>query len=143
VFVENDRNCVRTIEENIRNLLLQASSHKSQAGGLQPVACSLRPEACNMKPEASIIPKDAFEAIPMLAKNNRKFDLVFLDPPYYRGLAEKILQILQDYDILLASGLIGIQHFKKDVLPDKQGKLSLFKQTKYGDTILSFYSQEG
>jgi 16S rRNA (guanine(966)-N(2))-methyltransferase RsmD len=143
VFVENDRNCVRTIESNIHSLMLQVTSSQPQSRVLKPAACSLQPAACSLKPEVSIIPKDVFEVIPMLAKNNRKFDLIFLDPPYYRGLGEKILQIFQDYDILLPSGYIIIQHFKKDSVPEIAGNLVLWRQKKYGDSLLSFYNKKG
>jgi len=122
VFVEKDINCVKVIKENIRSLIPEASICGGQI--------------------TEVISKDVSGIIPMFSEKQRKFDIIFLDPPYYRGLAEKILQLLADYDILLSSGHIGIQHFKKDTLPDKQGKLVLFKQKEYGDTLLSFYQYE-
>jgi len=123
MFVEKERNCIKTIEDNIKTLGFQS-----------PV-----PSAQYIK----IIAKDALKTIPILAQRGQKFDIIFFDPPYYQEIAEKILQLLADYDILLSSGYIGIQHFKKDTLPDKKGKLVLFKRKKYGDTLLSFYRLEG
>jgi 16S rRNA (guanine966-N2)-methyltransferase len=95
------------------------------------------------RPSACLIHKDCMEAVTFFAKNKDKFDLIFLDPPYYMGLAEKTLQRLEDYDILTPSGFVIIQHFKKDRLPEQQGQLILFKQSQYGDTLLSFYRKEG
>jgi 16S rRNA (guanine966-N2)-methyltransferase len=84
---------------------------------------------------------DAMDAVSKLSKRSRRFDVIFADPPYYKGLSEKILQSLDEYDILVhISGFLIIQHFKKDPLPPKQGNLVLFKQAKYGDTVLSFYN---
>ena len=84
---------------------------------------------------------DAMDAVSKLSKRSRRFDVIFADPPYYKGLPEKILQSLDEYDILIhISGFLIIQHFKKDPLPSKQGNLVLFKQSKYGDTVLSFYN---
>ena len=58
------------------------------------------------------------------------------------SLSKKTLQILEAYDILAPNGFIIAQHFKKDILPDNVGKLTLFKQSVYGDTLLSFYKKQ-
>jgi 16S rRNA (guanine966-N2)-methyltransferase len=112
-FVENHRPASLVIEENIQSLGCQA--------------------------RARVICQDAFRAIENFSLKGEKFDLIFLDPPYYKGIAEKILQILGDYDILQKSGYLIIQHFKKDFVAEKAGKLALWRQEKYGDSLLSFY----
>jgi len=131
-LVEYNRECLLAIKKNIESL--------------QAKACSL-------------YPKEAGEAIKALHKDKRKFDLVFLDPPYYKNkiprlrsglaatsdydsLAKKTLQTLSSYDILAPNGFIIVEHFKKDSLPDSIGNLSIFRQTGYGDTKLSFYRKE-
>jgi 16S rRNA G966 N2-methylase RsmD len=81
------------------------------------------------------------EAIKRLNYEGKEFDVIFLDPPYYEGLSKKTLQILSAYDILAPNGLIVVQHFKKDNLPEAVGDLALFKQNRYGDTHLSFYKK--
>jgi 16S rRNA (guanine966-N2)-methyltransferase len=127
VFVEKDRNCSIIIEQNIKSLVSKTGDDPSPAAGL------------GLK--STILTDDAAAAVSRLAKQARKFDLIFADPPYYRGLSEKILQTVDEYDILVhASGFMVIQHFKKDPLPSKQGNLVLFKQSSYGDTVLSFYT---
>lgn len=114
VFVERDSRCIETIEENLSVIRL--------SGYL-------------------VIRLDASKAIEHLAGQKRKFDIIFMDPPYYEGLTKKTLQILGACDILAPSGLIIVQHFKKDNLPETLGVLSLFRQSKYGDTVLSFYKK--
>jgi len=94
---------------------------------------SLKAQACE------IIPKEADEAIRLLCRNKARFDIIFLDPPYRKDLVKKTLQTLSAYDILAPDGLIIVQHFKKDNLPDAPGDLALFRQARYGDTLLSFY----
>ncbi len=113
VFVEIQKQSSQAIEENIKSLGCQARS--------------------------KVICQDVFRAMANFVQENRKFALIFLDPPYYKGLAEKMLQILGGYDILLPSGYVIIQHFKKDFLPKKSGKLVLLRQEQYGDSLLSFY----
>jgi 16S rRNA (guanine(966)-N(2))-methyltransferase RsmD len=114
-LVEYSRDCLFAIKKNIEAFKLFA---------------------CNLYPQ------EAEVAIKRLHKDERKFDIIFLDPPYYIGLSKKTLQILEAYDILAPNGFIVVQHFKKDNLPDTLGDLRLFKQAKYGDTVLSFYRKK-
>jgi len=97
---------------------------------------SLKLKACE------VYPQEAQRAIKTFYKHKRKFDIIFLDPPYYRDLSKKTLQTLGAYDILAPIGLIVVQHFKKDNLPKSLGSLILFKQATYSDTVLSFYKKE-
>jgi 16S rRNA (guanine966-N2)-methyltransferase len=118
-FVEKDRNCSLIIDLNLKSIF-------SKAG--------------NNPPLTTVLTDDSINAVAKFAKQARRFDVIFADPPYYKGLSEKILQSLDEYDILTNSGCLVIQHFKKDPLPPKQGNLVLFKQSKYGDSFLSFFN---
>lgn len=111
-LVEPDHDCLLAIRKNIESLKIKA--------------CSLYPQ-------------EAGRALETLRKEGRKFDIIFFDPPYYDDTAKKILQALGGCDILNQHGFAVVQHFKKDILPDKAGELILFRQSRYGDTILSFY----
>jgi 16S rRNA (guanine(966)-N(2))-methyltransferase RsmD len=114
-LVEYNRDCLMAIKKNI---------------------ASLKPKAC------SLYPLEAEKAVQALFKEKRNFNIIFLDPPYYKDLAKKALQTLSAYDILAPNGFVIIQHFKKDNLPDALGDLALFKQKAYGDTVLSFYRKD-
>lgn len=114
-LVEYNRNCLRAINKNIE---------------------SLKERACQ------IYGQEADDAIRTLGKENKKFDIIFLDPPYYKELTKKTLQTLKAYDILTPYGIIAVQHFKKENLPKESGDLALFKQAKYADTVLSFYRKK-
>ena len=112
VMVEYNRDCLLAIKKNME--------------ALKPLACEL-------------YPKEADLAIKDLDRDERQFDIIFLDPPYYQGLAKKTLQTLEAYDILAHDGFVVVQHFKKEGLSKQEGALVLFKQSKYGYTVLSFY----
>lgn len=115
VFVENMRQSSLALEENIKSL-----------------GCQDR---------VQVICQDVFRAIENIRQKGRKFDLIFADPPYYKGTAEKILQTLGECDILQKSGYIIIQHFKKDSVSEKAGNLALWRQERYGDSVISFYAK--
>lgn len=111
-MVEQDPECALSIRKNVEQLKLKG---------------------------AQLIQKEALSAIQAMHKARKSFDIIFLDPPYYRGFSKKTLQTLRAYDILAPYGFIVVQHFKKDELPQREGSFSLFKQSFYGDTVLTFY----
>lgn len=115
VLVEYNADCLLAIRKNI--------------------IASFKETAC------SVYPAQADRAIKEFHRKGRHFEIIFSDPPYYRGLAKKTLQSLAAYDILTPNGFLIIQHFKKDDLPVSAGDLTLFKQKSYGDTRLSFYKK--
>jgi 16S rRNA G966 N2-methylase RsmD len=86
-----------------------------------------------------ILQTDAFAAIKLFARQERKFDMIFIDPPYGRGLAKKALKTLEGYDILQPNCIVFIQCEKGEILPDQQGRIVLFRRKKYGSTRLSIY----
>ena len=111
-LVEDNRNALKAIKDNI--------------GSFDITYCNL----CSF---------DAEKAIQFFSKEKRRFDIIFMDPPYYVGMSKKTLQMLGGYDILAPNGLLVVQHFKKDELPDKSGSLELIKRSMYGDTLLCVY----
>ena len=101
-----------------------------------------------------VLSLDAQLAVKRLGDEGRKFDVIFLDPPYLKepatpgpkgmagvplSAAKNTLQTLGACDILTPAGLIIAQHSKKEDLPEHLGVLSLLKQSRYGGSILSFY----
>jgi 16S rRNA (guanine(966)-N(2))-methyltransferase RsmD len=127
IFVEKDRRCLEKIKENLSVI------------GLLP-ARRLPASKAGTSRGYRVMELDIFEAIKKLNRKTEKFDIIFLDPPYYKGMAKKSLQTLFQYDILKPNGLIVAEHYKKDELPQTLGELALARQERYGDTVLSFYS---
>ncbi|MPN30137.1 hypothetical protein SDC9_177595 [bioreactor metagenome] len=83
---------------------------------------------------------DYKNAIDKFALNNRKFDIIFIDPPYSKGIAQDALDRIEKSGIIADEGTVIVEHEEKDAMPDHKGKLILTDQRKYGGTKLSFYS---
>ena len=77
-----------------------------------------------------------------MEKQEEKFDIIFLDPPYHKGLSRKSLINLDAYDILSPTGLVIAEHFKKDNLTLDLDKLILEKERIYGDTIIKIFRRK-
>lgn len=114
-FVENSQKCMKVLREN-----LNFTNHESRV-------------------TSHAIQLPVSRAIPYLARNKRKFDLIFADPPYYKNEAKNCLLILDKYDIYKNTTIVIIEHFKKDILPNTLKSLKLSKIREYGDTFLTLY----
>jgi 16S rRNA (guanine(966)-N(2))-methyltransferase RsmD len=114
-MVESNPRSILTIEQNIR--LLKATG-------------------CNL------YPLEAEKAVRLLFQDKKRFDIIFIDPPYFKGLAKKILQTIEGYDILAPHGLIVIQHSKAELVPQETARISLIKEARYGDTQLSIFRKK-
>ncbi len=79
-------------------------------------------------------------AIEKFKLKNIKFNIIFIDPPYSKGMAQDALALIEEAEILSQDGIIAIEHNEKDDMPQSETKLFLFKQKKYGSTKLSFYT---
>lgn len=73
------------------------------------------------------------DSLKVCEKLNSKFDIIYIDPPYFSGIYEKSLEVA----LKISSGIIIMEHVT-DL--DFSG-VNLLKQKKYGDKFISFISK--
>lgn len=95
----------------------------------------------NLEAETCLYLKDAFLAIEGFYKQEERFDLVFLDPPYYQQMITKSLQRISEYDIVSPSGYIVAFCYEKDDFVTEISGFSLEVNNKYGQTVLLIYAK--
>lgn len=71
-----------------------------------------------------------------------RFDLVFLDPPYEKKLAELALTMVETTGLLAPGGLAITEERWKVVLPEMVGGLRLDQHRRYGETGIWLYTTE-
>lgn len=89
--------------------------------------------------EVEIFQQDARTALAALADQGRRFDIVYLDPPWAGDLYEPLLSALGAGRLLTADGLVVAEHFHKRALPETIGGLEQVRMVRVGDHRLSFY----
>ncbi len=67
------------------------------------------------------------------------FNYIYVDPPYREIVTNSVLSLIGE-NILKPDGILTLEHSIKVKYPDKSGSLYLFRQRRFGDTVLSFYS---
>jgi len=91
-----------------------------------------------------IINKDYNLALEMLKNQNKKFDIVFLDPPYKTNLAALSLQKIIMSNMLAKNGIAIVEtddiNKKEDILKIKN--IEIYDERKYGSVWLIFIRKE-
>lgn len=111
VFIEKSRSCGEAIKKNIF--------------------------LCGGASVCSILEMSVERGLKLLAERNEKFDIVFADPPYRKGMVSKTVCWIKNSDLTTEAGIIIIQHSKMEALRG-DSTCHLFDQRIYGDTMISF-----
>ena len=111
VFVEKSRDAASCIRENLT------------LTGFRPVS--------------ELLLKEVSAAIRSLKEEGRRFDIIFMDPPYDKGLEMQTLICLAENDILAEDGLIVIESSVNTKIEAPQG-FSIWKERDHGISRLTF-----
>lgn len=85
---------------------------------------------------------DFKSAILSLGNKGEKFNIIFMDPPYYKNMFEDALSMVDQNNLLEEDGVIVVEHDTKDSFPENIGRLYKSRDKKYGKTTLTFYKME-
>lgn len=114
-FIDNSKESIRTIKKNL--------------------TCT------KLTSKAFVYKVDAFMAMKKFSKKGIKFDYIFVDPPYFKGFEDSILEELCNTKIIKENGIIIIEHSKKNILKDSVNYLIKNDSRNYGDKCLTFYKK--
>lgn len=87
--------------------------------------------------ESTILNMDIYRALDKLANENKKFNIIFMDPPYDVDMINNTLQSIIKNNLLDPEGFIIIEKPKDYVLKDYK-ELKLWKEKDYKITTMSF-----
>ncbi len=115
VFVDNNRNALALINKNS--------------------------ESCGFSGMSRIVKRDISKSLSFLKKYapGHGFSLIFLDPPYGKGLCEKVLVGLGKSELIGHNGMVVAEDTPSAKMPAAAGLLSLKDFRNYGDTGFWFY----
>ncbi len=111
-------------------------------GALELIRMNLH--LCFEQPPATVMRLDldknsAFQALGNKFSGNHPFDIIFLDPPYEKKLAEKTLLMVEKTGLAAAGGRIIAEERWSEELPETIGRLRLWKKRRYGETGIRIY----
>lgn len=115
VFVEDAAECQKVITANLQHTKLQD--------------------------RARLMKTDVFSALDKLAAEGRKFDIIFMDPPYESGLYEPVLEKIIQQGLLKKEGYLITERSSQIPLTPPAGMMVL-REKAYKTTILTFLCLE-
>lgn len=116
VFVDNGRKCRDIIMDNLKKT--------------------------RFTQQATVLAMDVEKALRYLSKNQEKFDIIFMDPPYNMNFVVRTIQNIDDFDIMSEEGILACEHHMNENPPEKVGNLVKTRVKSYGETLYSFYEKE-
>lgn len=72
----------------------------------------------------------------------RKYDLVFADPPYEDNPWKQLIPKLQVNRLLNNGAILVLEHHRDVELVDSYGEVSLRQHRQHGETVISIYEYE-
>jgi len=110
VFIENYQNVLSILKKNLENLKLFE--------------------------KYKILEKDIYN-LNTLSELNKKFEVIFLDPPYKDKNFNYVLELIYNQDILEKNGVIIVHRHKNDPI-DLSKNFKLVEEKKYGISKIFF-----
>ncbi|PYZ93262.1 16S rRNA (guanine(966)-N(2))-methyltransferase RsmD [Salipaludibacillus keqinensis] len=111
VFVDRDKKAIETIHLNLKIAKLES--------------------------KGEVFRTDAQRALKAIHRKERKFDLIFLDPPYAKQQLKQEISFIDEHDLLVDGGVIVLEHTSKLSLSDHGTSYSLDREESYGDTTVT------
>jgi len=112
VSIDNSREAIRTIQKNVHQLALEDTIR--------------------------MIKWDIARNLRCIQTTDPVYDLVFMDPPYERGLIGKTLDNLHASRSVKPGATLVIEHSHREELPAERSFIQITDQRKYGKTLVSF-----
>ena len=111
-----------------------------------PDACAIvrrNLDALDFLSLGEVVEGECLEVLDRLARVGRRFDLVFVGPPYHQELAPRTLDRLADGRLLPDDPVVVTEVHELESLGSSFGCLELVDRRRYGDNQLFFYRPGG
>jgi 16S rRNA (guanine(966)-N(2))-methyltransferase RsmD len=99
-------------------------------------------QALEVAARARVVHSDVETALRRLARAGERFDVIFLDPPYGAGATAPALESLASGSLLGENGVVLVQAFQKDALPERLGRLTAQRRRRHGESCLTLFAKE-
>lgn len=107
-FVEKSNQAYRVIQQNVKSLSIDE--------------------------QADMLRMDAFRALPLLKKQGKKYDLILIDPPYEKVSYPKVLETIQQEDLLTDNSQVYVETSSIEDLDYDKTYYTLTFERKYSQT---------
>lgn len=82
---------------------------------------------------------DSYDALDFLARKEKIFDLIFIDPPYCKEMIPEAIKIVKEKNLLHKNGIIVTKIDTIEEIYKGYEDIALIKSKKYGNTTVCYY----
>ncbi len=86
--------------------------------------------------KAKVWPMPVERALQQFAMQGRRFDMIFMDPPYLKGWEEKIAALISEYGLLKPDGVLIVESSSETIV--RAAGLDVVKEKVYKTTRFTF-----
>lgn len=112
ILIEKDREAMNVIKRNIKTL--------------------------NLEGQVDLIQRDSLTYLKDIEK---KFDFIFIDPPYKYKDTDKILEQVGSLELLKEKGYCIVETDRRYELKESYNSLTRYREKKYGNTKIHYYQK--
>lgn len=98
-------------------------------------------KTCGFEDRAEFLLSDVLSALPRL-RDRGPFALIFLDPPYAKGLAEPCIRTIAETGLLAGDGLLCVETAATEDITERHGNLALQARRRYGAAAIHLFAHE-
>lgn len=114
IFVEHSNEAAKIIKENVDN--------------------------CRFDQRYQILRNDVFKALGLLERQEDRFDLIYIDPPFTNDkIFNEIMVAIDAIDILEPDGILIIRAPRRKEMPIMFNGLNKYRSSHYGESSLHYY----
>jgi 16S rRNA (guanine966-N2)-methyltransferase len=114
VFVDNDKNAINTINENLHN--------------------------CAFENGFELFYSDVFKVVNLFSRRQSDFDFIYVDPPFTNDkIFDEVMQVLGMVGILRDDGVLVIRTRKQRDMAPRFKQLIKYRISNYGESTLHYY----
>lgn len=142
VCIELERRAIETLRGNLRELDL-VNKVRVMGDDYRRVLVKLAQRSESAGAGAGLEGRAAPRPAQVLTPESRRFDGVFIDPPYGKGLALEALAAVAEFSLVKTGGWVTVEVGRREQTPDDvEGPkvvLTRVREDTYGDTKLALY----
>lgn len=97
-------------------------------------------EKCKFSDKAKVFNLEYNKCLEKLVSEKVKFDTIFLDPPYNKGLGINAIKLISELDLLNENGYIILETNIEENIPHNIGKFELCDEREYGIVKISIFN---
>jgi 16S rRNA (guanine966-N2)-methyltransferase len=98
-------------------------------------------QRCHFEKKSTVICRDVASNPSPQEIQGQKFDLIFMDPPYNKGLIQTIIRDNRFMNLISDNTIILAEHSIEDQLDIEVPGLDIYKQKKYSRTLISLITK--